>query len=88
MARVKWFRARAARDRTQEEVEILQEEFKRTIRSFQRMSNVWLELGSCEENGRAAYAQQQSRMYSELAEDCRVAHQRVVIGRVAASDSS
>jgi hypothetical protein len=68
---VRWARARAARDRAREEKEILGEEFKRTIRSFERMSFTWQQLAQRNDKGRAAYAHQQAVMFNALADDCR-----------------
>ncbi|GLB39022.1 hypothetical protein LshimejAT787_0601840 [Lyophyllum shimeji] len=71
MDRVKWFRDRAARDRAREEKEILEEEFRRSIASFRRMSEVWFELASKKPApGYAAYCHKQAVMYSSLASDC------------------
>ena len=80
MDRVKWFRARAARDRAKEEVEILQQEFLRTIRSFQKISTVWHEIAGREDKGRAAYGYQQSVMYGSLAKNCEDSYAKVVLG--------
>jgi hypothetical protein len=73
--RVRWFRARANRDRWREEVEILEEEFRSTYRSFTRMSEVWEQLAtrcetSLEGRGRRAYAYRQVLMYDEMARTC------------------
>ncbi|KAF8057825.1 hypothetical protein FPV67DRAFT_1455922 [Lyophyllum atratum] len=71
MDRVKWFRDRAARDRAREEKEILEEEFRRSIASFHRMSEVWSELASKKPApGYTAYCHKQAAMYSSLASDC------------------
>jgi hypothetical protein len=42
--RVQWFRAQADMERWQEEVEILEEEFRRAIRGFEKMEQVWSSL--------------------------------------------
>lgn len=78
MDRVKWFRAHAERDRAREEVEILQEEFKRTILSFQKMSSIWEQLAKSYDDGRAAYSYQQSATFKRLAANCIDSHTTVV----------
>ena len=80
VSRVKWFRERAARDHAQEEKEILEEEFRRTQVSFERMSEVWKDLATRAANdvGAAAYASKQASMYCELARDCSGAFQKVL----------
>jgi hypothetical protein len=71
--RVQWFRARAQAQRWEEEVEILEEEFRRTIRSFERMAEVWRLLAKAPDmaTGYSAYAFKHTQMFSEMAEDCR-----------------
>ncbi|TDL22683.1 hypothetical protein BD410DRAFT_803124, partial [Rickenella mellea] len=63
--RVKWFRARADKERSEEEVNILHEEFQRTMRSFSRMSEHWKTLGQDTKHsaGKRAYALGRSWMY-------------------------
>jgi hypothetical protein len=76
---VKWFRDRANRDRLKEEKEILEAEFERTIESRARLADAWSQLAirhSSEHPGAAAYASQQSSMYSMLGEDCQVLYKR------------
>jgi hypothetical protein len=77
--KVKWFRARAARNRAREEKEILEEEFQRACRSFERMAEVWLELSeqAKDNKGAAAYGYKQSAMYQQLAVDCGDAFRKV-----------
>ncbi|KAF8582092.1 hypothetical protein K439DRAFT_1352179 [Ramaria rubella] len=72
---VQWFWACANRDRWHEEVEIVEEEFARTCRSFTRMANVWTELGDqCSSSdaglGRRVYAYQQAAMSQVMAGEC------------------
>jgi hypothetical protein len=78
--RVKWFRARAIRDRAQEEKETLEEEFQRSAESFEKMSKVWMELAARNRGnmGAAAYASKQSVMYHKFAADCSDAFQAAV----------
>lgn len=73
MDRVKWFRDRAACQRSPEEKEILEEEFKRTISSFDHWEKIWNELGQKEEShsGAAIYTFQTAAMFAKLAFDCR-----------------
>jgi hypothetical protein len=62
--RVKWFRDRVDRDRFREEAQILDAEFKWTIISFSRMSEVWTELAiKAASPGSAAYAHRKATMY-------------------------
>ncbi|KIJ23837.1 hypothetical protein M422DRAFT_195437 [Sphaerobolus stellatus SS14] len=69
--RVRWFRAKANKDRWEEEIDILEEEFQRTKRSFARMEQVWKALAHvCDDTaegwGKRAYAHQQVGMYQLL----------------------
>jgi hypothetical protein len=77
--RAKWFRARAACNRAQEEVEILEEEFRRAHRSFERMGKVWEELAEHVqgEKCKVAYSYRQSEMYNQLAINCKEAFRQV-----------
>jgi hypothetical protein len=69
----------------QEEVEILQEEFRRAIRGFEKMEQVWssLALTSTESSesadfdprvvkGKMAYGKKKAAMYGRMAEEARV----------------
>jgi hypothetical protein len=70
--RVQWFRARAQMERWEEEVEIVEEEFRRTVRSFEKMASVWNELGvRSMQEGHAAYAFLKAHIFEGLAHDCR-----------------
>ncbi|KAF8520555.1 hypothetical protein JB92DRAFT_2786172 [Gautieria morchelliformis] len=78
---VQWFRARAHRDRWREEVEILEEEFRRTYRSFTRMCEVWKVLAAgCDHShagvGRRAYAHEQADMYEGMAAECQQKYEK------------
>jgi hypothetical protein len=84
--RVKWFRARAARDRAREEVEILETEFLRAHRLFLQMSKVWMELAKGEKSN-TTYAYKQSTMYEKLAIDCEEAFDKIC-SRVRPSEST
>lgn len=74
---VRWFRARAARDRYREELEILDEEFRRTWRSFTQMSVIWKTIGDRQfteqmdnhrlASGYRAFAYRQADIYARLA---------------------
>jgi hypothetical protein len=76
--RVKWFRDRAALQRSREEKEILEEEFKRTIRSFEHWEEIWTGLGQKEEaqSGEAIYTFQTAAMFGKLAVDCKKAFKK------------
>lgn len=73
--RVKWFRDRAARDRAQEEKEILEEEMKRVVRSFQNYVGIWTSLASEEREcvrgvpGKSSYALKQAAVYARMADE-------------------
>ena len=70
--RVQWFHAQADMWRWQEELEILEEKFRRTVRSFDRMEFVWNELACIHtKRGYIAYAHKKSAMYRDMAKDCR-----------------
>ena len=72
--RVKWFCDRTAQDRAREEKEILEEEFGRSIMSFKRYAEVWLQLAEAKGRspGSAAYAHKQCKVFSNLANACEV----------------
>jgi hypothetical protein len=77
--RVKWFRDRADQDCFREEAQILDAEFKRTIISFSRMSEVWTELAiKAASPGSAAYAHRKATMYRGLEEECAQAYTAVL----------
>lgn len=70
--RVKWFRDKSARDRAQEEKEILEEEIRRCISFHQFMENTWNAIAknpNIDTPGHAAYAYKQAEMYRRLAGD-------------------
>ena len=71
--RVQWFRDRAQMQCWEEEVEILEEEFCRTIRSFDRMAEMWTQLANTPITamGYAPYTFRHAQMYHDMAEDCR-----------------
>jgi hypothetical protein len=53
-------------------METLEEEFRRNIRSFEKMSQIWSELGlSFEPSGRRAYALEKSCAYARMAKESR-----------------
>lgn len=79
MDRVKWFRDRAAYHRSQEEKEILESEFSRTLRSFCRMADTWRELAKQDAPaGYCSYAYQQASMYDALSSQCRELYVKVL----------
>ncbi|KAF9013711.1 hypothetical protein BDZ89DRAFT_1222295 [Hymenopellis radicata] len=80
---VQWFRAKADMDRWMEEVETLEEEFRRYIRGCQSMSSYWTDMSAnqwgpytfsrCIGNfdatsGYRVYAAQKADMYQEIAD--------------------
>ena len=71
MDRVKWFRERANRDRVQEETEILEADFERTVISHSRMANVWTQMADqcTQQPGAAAYARKKAVMYRNLSNE-------------------
>ncbi|KDR78511.1 hypothetical protein GALMADRAFT_209005 [Galerina marginata CBS 339.88] len=89
--RVQWFRARADMERWQEEVEILAQEFRRTIRGFDKMAHVWSSLAispapvECSHNlvdhgvehGKMAYGKKKAAMFRRMANDARVAFESI-----------
>ncbi|KAJ3553741.1 hypothetical protein NP233_g12577 [Leucocoprinus birnbaumii] len=72
--RARWFRERALLERLHEELEILNEEFRRTHVSFSKMEEVWTKLAAGEHPnaGYAAYAHRHAAMYKRLASQCLV----------------
>ncbi|KAJ3560603.1 hypothetical protein NP233_g10727 [Leucocoprinus birnbaumii] len=71
--RVHWMRERASIERLEEEVELIQEEFRRTITSFTKMAEVWTQLGSPMDErspGFCCYALRTAEMYRGLARNC------------------
>jgi hypothetical protein len=79
---VKWYRDRSARNRAREEREILEEEFKRSIRSFENLSTVWTALAkeAAIQPGKAAYGHKQAAMYRQLAQNCQE-RQKIAISK-------
>ncbi|PBK58531.1 hypothetical protein ARMSODRAFT_842227, partial [Armillaria solidipes] len=77
--KVQWFRARADMDRWIEEVEILEEEFRRFIRACDKMSQVWKDLSEDRPqhyspvSGHRVYAMEKSTMYWTMAQRARKA---------------
>jgi hypothetical protein len=67
---VQWHRAWALVERWDEDVETIEEEFRRTIRSFHKMSQIWLALGQrFELGGHRAYALEKSATRSRMARE-------------------
>ena len=68
--RVLWFRTRAARDRWQEEVTLLETESRRLLQGFSRMATTWTELSSSSEpirsRGFAVYAARRAHVFETL----------------------
>ena len=76
---MQWFRARAQAHLWEEEVETLEEEFRRTIRSFEHMADVWTLLAKAPVTGTgySAYASKQAHVYGEMARDCRAKFEKL-----------
>ncbi|KAJ7435701.1 hypothetical protein B0H11DRAFT_1937340 [Mycena galericulata] len=70
--RVQWFRAEAEVQRWQEHAEMRLAELLRTIRSFAKWNNVWLDLAKAQSSspGLAAYARQAAATYCLRRERC------------------
>ncbi|KAJ3554139.1 hypothetical protein NP233_g12484 [Leucocoprinus birnbaumii] len=66
--RVRWFRMRASLHRMHEELEILNEEFKRTLRSFSKYQEIWRKMGNSTSQGPGSspYAYRQAAMYGRF----------------------
>jgi hypothetical protein len=71
--RVQWFRDKAQMEHWEDELEITEEEFRRTIRAYATMSEMWTSLADHPGpvKGFAAYAFKQADMYREMSDDCR-----------------
>ena len=75
---VQWFRAQADTERWVEEVDLLEEEFRRFVRSCEKMESVWLELTTTSPKyrplsltwqqtpGYTSYAYQKADMYQKM----------------------
>jgi len=75
--RVKWFHERSLRNRSREEREIMEEEFKRVISSYNRLRSVWISHGEKQaEKGSRAYAYKQAAILERLSRDCTQAETR------------
>jgi hypothetical protein len=67
---VKWFRERSTRNRLREEKEILEEELKRTVRSFSYLHRMWKTLADrSSAPGEASYAHKQAAIFERLEAD-------------------
>ena len=68
---MKWFRERSTRNRLREEKEILEEELKRTVRSFSYLHGMWKTLADrSSAPGEASYAHKQAAIFERLEADC------------------
>ncbi|PPQ75117.1 hypothetical protein CVT26_008295 [Gymnopilus dilepis] len=69
--RVKYFRDRSLRDRAREERAILEEEFERTIRSYNTLQSAWRGQATKDSSpGSKAYAYKQASMLERLTQNC------------------
>ncbi|KAG1844998.1 hypothetical protein F4604DRAFT_1595844, partial [Suillus subluteus] len=79
--RVHWLRAKALRDRWEEEMLLVQHEMNWTCNFFVHKADQWICLGilgeDTEKVGHVAYAAQQCKMYQHLYEDARAAFKTV-----------
>ncbi|KIP12369.1 hypothetical protein PHLGIDRAFT_113846 [Phlebiopsis gigantea 11061_1 CR5-6] len=79
--KVHWFRMSALKSRWWEEVEVVQEEMRRTVRFFKFSEDEWLQRGEREEEagfeGGASYARKQAYRYERLVEVCRETWRKV-----------
>ncbi|KAF6742158.1 hypothetical protein DFP72DRAFT_1081660 [Ephemerocybe angulata] len=73
--KVYWFRARADMMRWVEEVEILEEDIRRVVRSAERMEAFWTSAASESPkiSGRQVYAYEKASMFKRMAVDARAA---------------
>ena len=68
--RVRWFRAKAEAERYKEEIEILEEEIRRTFTSFSRLRTVWEALAhGPHKSGYSSYAYKIAASWGKLADD-------------------
>jgi hypothetical protein len=66
---VQWHRTRASAERWDEDLETVEEEFRRTIRSYDVLSLVWTELGqSREPGGHRAYAMKKAASFRRMSQ--------------------
>ncbi|KAJ7131849.1 hypothetical protein C8R43DRAFT_956812 [Mycena crocata] len=72
--RVQWARAEAEMERQQEAYEQKLAEFKRTMRSFHRESDIWktvaMEHDEAKKAGHAAFARKEAAMLAQMNRDC------------------
>lgn len=76
MDHVKWFHEWANQDCYQEETEILEADFERTMLSHSHMAEVWTEMAErcTQQPGAAAYARKKAMMYTNLANNASKAY--------------
>ncbi|KAJ8087597.1 hypothetical protein PM082_006430 [Marasmius tenuissimus] len=83
LQRVPWFRAKADAQRWIEEVEILEEEFRRMIAGCNKMGEVWQRAAEGTEgrgSGHIAYAHQKSDMFRRMSDKAREVFQSEGVG--------
>ncbi|KAI6019504.1 hypothetical protein BKA83DRAFT_4057093 [Pisolithus microcarpus] len=72
--RIHWLRAKAVKDRWEEEEELLTSEFQWVVNYFQHRARTWHEIymehNSAGNQGAACYAARQQAVYDRLAEQC------------------
>ncbi|KAL0564209.1 hypothetical protein V5O48_017844 [Marasmius crinis-equi] len=69
--RVPWFRAKADMRRWLEEVELLEEEFRRLVRACDHMCKAWNSVANSSSAGHAAYAYHKADMFSQMSTEAR-----------------
>ncbi|KAJ3557540.1 hypothetical protein NM688_g1418 [Phlebia brevispora] len=81
--RVYWFRSSASKSRWEEEVRLLEEEMRRTVRFFKYYKKMWSCTAlKCElfgKLGRAAYAWKEVHRYERLLDRCRAKFDKTVV---------
>jgi len=66
--RVNWLRAKARKERWEEEVELVKSEMDWTVNCFKKKERVWEEIAeAAERGGHRAYAWKQSSVWGEWA---------------------
>ncbi|THH17939.1 hypothetical protein EUX98_g9037 [Antrodiella citrinella] len=72
VSRVDWFRARAEKDRHDENVNKLHADFRHTIKAYRSMARLWTVAGERTDTSRGAqaFAHQKAAMFLRMAQEC------------------
>ena len=72
-----------------EQKETLEAEFQRTIKGFDKMTNIWRDMAKSNvgKKGYAAYALQKANMFERMAKECRAKFEKTGAGWPAAGQS-